>query len=98
MRTRVLLVGGPNDGTWVHSHPSDQVIMTLDPAEIESDTTRHPGYEPTRHMYEVLRMDFMGYHLWVGMHEATLRDGGDRNAAVLRAILQRDVATETKVR
>jgi hypothetical protein len=104
-RRRVLMIGGHMDGKW-HTHEGGPIVRVMKPLRVSMDVGRResdarvdmPGYE----QYHLEHVALYGQGIWVGLHEGTidrlsLERLGPPEAHVvmiLRAILQRDVATE----
>lgn len=101
------MIGGLMDGKW-HTHEGGSPIMRImKPVSIQTMVTRDmedrrsvdmPQYE----QYHLEHVALYGQGIWVGLHEGTIdrlsmeRLGGPEShiVMILRAILQRDVATE----
>ncbi|QKY79564.1 hypothetical protein SEA_LIZZ_81 [Streptomyces phage Lizz] len=106
MRTRrVLLIGGLMDGKW-HTHLStDSRVYIAKPMQVtvlREEDRRALACLPEHEVYHLQHVALYGHGLWVGLHESTLdrlsmeRPGPTEahTGMILRAILQRDVATE----
>jgi hypothetical protein len=99
------MIGGHMDGKW-HTHDGGPVVRILKPMRIMPEVARResdirvdmPQYE----QYHLEHVALYGQGIWVGLHESTIdRMSLDRLGQpephvvmILRAILQRDVATE----
>jgi len=87
----VLMVGGPADGRWQMVQARTVEVTDL----VGVAETSIP--EPRRYLYHVDRMAMFGFHLDVAVCEREFMGSTARNKAVLRALLQRDVAREMGV-
>lgn len=94
---KVLMIGGPVDGKWIDVPKSEHSIMIPDPESMKFDLLSFEKDEPPRQIkqirYYVMPVElFLGLTVSVGMLDTV----GSRESqeAILKAILQRDVATE----
>lgn len=105
---RVLMIGGMMDGKW-HTHEGGgHVMRVLRPLEIkfaEVLKAAEPDLSVPLPQYEEYYLEHValyGEGLWVGLHRKTVEErdmsrmsGPEAHTVmILRAILQRDVATE----
>lgn len=81
----VICCGGPADGTWRVEQARE--FRVLAPAKIDFRNT-DPEYAGQEVIYRVTPCMILGHELWVAVAVDEVYD----NRAVLRAILQRDVA------
>jgi hypothetical protein len=88
----VLCVGGPADGQW--KVVEDRTFEVAELPKIEFTTAMTDAMiEPfIRHRYYVDQIAMLDFRLWIAVCERQFKGSTERNKAVLRAILQRDVA------
>lgn len=87
-----LCVGGPADGQWktVEDRTFEMAEMPkVNFSAIDTDTIIEPFIQ---HRYHLERVAMFGFDLWVAVCERQFMGSTERNKAVLRALLQRDVA------
>ena len=96
---KVLMIGGPVDGKWLEVSQSEHTIMIPDPESMKADFSALFKGEPIPPSgikairYFVRPVEFQpGFKIWVALRDT---DGlRDQDNCILKAILQRDVATE----
>lgn len=90
----VLCVGGPLDGHW--RAVEDRTFEAAEPPKIAftADMSAAVDVPFTKYRYFVDQIAMMDFRLWVAVCEGEFRGSTERNKAVLRAILQRDVAAK----
>lgn len=109
-KRRVLMIGGPYDGRWRDHHEPGHEMRALRPPRLDMANVFKPEAEqdlsvgfPDMDVYFLEQIKLYGEGIWVGLHKDTMYemdrspDRGWRDAhtiMILRAILQRDVATE----
>jgi hypothetical protein len=90
--TQVLMIGGPVDGKWMMAE--GPYIMVAEPSPLV--WTDGPGDlsmpEFVQRRYYVETFAMLGFQLPVAICEREFIGGAERDRAVLRALLQRDVA------
>lgn len=84
---KVLMVGGPADGTWRVFRGAVFIHVEMPPITFVDDSP-----EPVKHFYERERFFISGHELALAICLSEPWTTAGRNRAVLRAILQRDVA------
>lgn len=87
----VLMCGGPADGTWMvqpHMEREIRVIVRKPVRVVSPEELAAESILPEMVLYRVMPVAILGHDLWVAVAVEQAYD--DR--AVLRAILQRDVA------
>lgn len=94
---RVLMIGGPLDGKWIGVPRSEHSIMIPDPESIKVSFSDVLENEPPPQIKTILYYVypvglFLGLQVWVGMQDRF--DSRESQEVILKAILQRDVATE----
>lgn len=107
---RVLMIGGIMDGKWHTHEGNRQVVEVMKPmrismAEIRGDHDLEVPL-PQFERYYLEKVALYGEGLWVGIYQGALTEAFDemgqmmggwrepRITLILKAILQRDVATE----
>ena len=96
----VLMIGGPKDGTWCTTTQGCievEEMPRLDWKDWTGDTQSVDLPMPVRHQYYVAPMDMFGFRIDVAVCEKQFKSTAERNKAVLRALLQRDVAARMGV-
>lgn len=90
----VLCVGGPLDGQW--RTVRDRIFEAAEPPNFTFSTANTDAIiEPfIRHEYRVENLAMLGFASWVAVCERQYRSSAERDRAVLRAVLQRDVAAQ----
>lgn len=105
---RVLMIGGSMDGKWHTKEGKGHFIRIMKPLDFKrvvfkEDALAEPVDVPQYEEYILENVALYGEGVWVGIHRETMDKldmepgGGWRSAhttMILRAILQRDVATE----
>jgi hypothetical protein len=92
-----LMVGGPADGQWRTVEAPTVEVTELPRIEWKANVAETTTLEPKRHLYHVDRLAMFGFGVWVAVCEREFMGSTERNKAVLRALLQRDVAREMGV-
>lgn len=92
MSKTVIMCGGPADGRWVVVPGGDRDWYAIKPFRIDLGSIHDPveplGPVPERVRYNIRPIMILGHELWIGVAVDEAYD--DR--AVMRAIIQRDVA------
>lgn len=92
-----LCVGGPLDGRWKVVH--DRTFEVAKPLKLSFTTEDMDAViEPfERYRYYVENFVMLGSAAWVAICEREFMGSDERNKAILRALLQRDVAAQMGV-
>ncbi|CAL9368068.1 hypothetical protein [Streptomyces sp. enrichment culture] len=90
----VLCVGGPLDGHWKVVYERSFEVAEPPKIAFTADVTAAVDEPFTKHRYFVDQVAMMDFRLWVAVCEGQFRGSLERNKAILRAILQRDVAAK----
>jgi len=92
-----LCVGGPADGQW--KVVEDRIFEVAETPKFTFSTDDTDSViEPfTRHRYRVDVFSMLGFNVYVAVCERQFMDSAEQNRAVLRALLQRDVAAQMGV-
>ena len=86
----VLFIGGPEDGRWRELRESERELLVPEIPPMWLDRDSIPA--PIHHIYRVEQFYIVGQPLYVAFRPSD-PDYHYRTQAVLRAVLQRDVAT-----
>lgn len=93
MSRTVLMCGGPADGTWMvqpEGAREIRVVVRKPVRVVPQEEILAEGPLPEMVLYRVMPCMILGHELWVAVAVEEAYD--DR--AVMRAVLQRDVATQ----
>lgn len=92
-----LCVGGPADGQW--RTVEGRMFFMAEVPKVEFTTTAVEAItEPfVQHTYHLDQAVMFGFSAWIAVCERQFRGSTERNKAVLRALLQRDVAAQMGV-
>jgi hypothetical protein len=93
----VLCVGGPLAGQW--KVVNERTFEAAEPPKLtfsteDTDTAIEPF---VRHRYHVENFVMFGFATWVAVCERQFMGSTERNKAIMRALLQRDVAAQMGV-
>ena len=96
----MLMIGGPKDGTWCATTQDRIEVEEWPRLDLKDWVAASQGIEvpmPVRHQYYVAPVEMFGFRLDVAVCEGQFKSTAERNKAVLRAMLQRDVAARMGV-
>lgn len=90
----VLCVGGPADGTWKTS--LGRIFEVAGPPKVEFTAAMTDAMiEPfIRYRYDVEALALFGHKLYVAVCHGQFERSRERERAIMRAVLQRDVAAQ----
>jgi hypothetical protein len=83
----VLMVGGPADGRWMVA--DGPMVIVVEPMSLDWSTTT---VDIKQVQYFVMPIAMFGFSLNVAVAERDFSSSQEQNKAILRALLQRDVA------
>ncbi|MBA2951457.1 hypothetical protein [Streptomyces himalayensis] len=92
-----LCVGGPKDGQWLTVDRRTFEVAELPKIEFTTAMTDAVIEPFVRHVYHVDNFVAFGFGVWIAVCERQFTGSTERNRAILRAILQRDVAAQMGV-
>jgi hypothetical protein len=92
-----LCVGGPLDGQWRTVEDRTFEVAELPKLTFSTENTDAVIEPFARHRYHVDSIAMFGFHTYVAVCEKQFMGSSERNKAVLRALLQRDVAAQMGV-
>jgi hypothetical protein len=90
-----LCVGGPLNGQW--KVVEGCAFDVVEPPKLDFTSTDSVIEPFTRHRYLVEPFSISGFSTWIALCEGAFMGAREINRAVLRAILQRDVAAQMGV-
>jgi hypothetical protein len=93
-RYTVLCVGGPGDGRWQTVNQRSFEMAEPTPITYAETAATAAGESFTRHRYYVEAIALFGSSLHVAVCAGEFIGSREREKAILRAILQRDVAAQ----
>lgn len=83
----VLMVGGPADGRWMVA--DGPMVIVAEPASLDWSATI---VDIKQIQYRVMPVSMFGFGLNIAVAEREFSSSQEQNKAILRALLQRDVA------
>lgn len=93
-----LMVGGPANGRWRMVDRATVEVTDLPRIEWKANVAETASIlEPKRYLYHVDRIVMFGFPVDVAVCKREFMGSTERNKAVLRALLQRDVAAQMGV-
>ncbi|AXG81130.1 hypothetical protein [Streptomyces paludis] len=93
---RVLMIGGPADGTWVTTEERT-ILVARRQTLAESMNALATSVEVPHHTYEVETLGLFEWRLRVAFCRDEFPTTAGRNRAAARAVFQRDVAAQMGV-
>lgn len=92
-----LCVGGPANDQWKTVEDRTFLVAEMPKFTFSTENTDAVIEPLIQHMYHVDRMAMFGFGVWVAVCEKQFMGTTERNKAILRALLQRDVAAQMGV-